>query len=106
MGPHDTRMDISSFPHNFFRGCNFSHARITDADLYEASLAMANFTGADLRGSGFVRADFTQANLTGADLAGADMTEANLDGANFTGARGLDSVKGLSLAVNRDRAIW
>ena len=106
MGPHDTRMDISSFPHNFFRGCDFTNARVTDADLYEASLVMANFSGSDLRGSGFVRADFTRANLTGADLTGADMTEANLDGAIFKDARGLDKVKGLSLAVNRDRAVW
>lgn len=106
MGPHDTRMDISSFPHNFFRGCDFSHARVIDADLYEASLVMANFTGADLRGTGFVRADFTRANLTGADLTGADMTEANLDGAILTGAIGLATVKGLPLAVNRARAIW
>lgn len=105
MGPHDTRMDISSFPHNFFRGCDFSNARVIDADLYEASLVMANFKNADLRGSGFVRADFTRADLTGADLTGADLTEANMDGAILTGVKGLDTVRGLALVVNLDRAI-
>ena len=105
MGPHDTRMDISSFPHNFFRGCDFSNARVIDADLYEASLVMANFKNADLRGSGFVRADFTRADLTGADLTGADLTEANMDGAILIGVKGLDTVRGLALVVNLDRAI-
>ena len=105
MGPHDTRMDISSFPHNFFSGCDFSNAQIIDADLYEASLVMADFTGADLRGTSFVRADFTRANLTGADLGGADITGANFDGAIMTGVKGLDAVRGLPLAVNLDRAI-
>lgn len=105
MGPHDTRMDISSFPHNFFRGCDFSNARVVDADLYEASLIMANFRGADLRGTGFVRADFTRADLTGADLTGTDLTEANFDGAILTGVKGLESARGLSLAVNLERAI-
>lgn len=105
MGPHDTRMDISSFPHNFFRGCDFSNARIIDADLYEASLVMANFKGADLRGTNFVRADFGYADLSGADFTGADVTEANFEGAILTGVKGLETARGLALAVNLDRAI-
>jgi uncharacterized protein YjbI with pentapeptide repeats len=105
MGPHDTRMDISSFPHNFFRGCNFSNAKVIDADLYEASLVMSNFSGADLRGTSFVRADFSRADLTNADLTGADVTEANFEGAILTGVVGLETARGLALAVNLDRAI-
>ena len=105
MGPHDTRMDISSFPHNFFRGCDFSNARIIDADLYEASLVMANFAGSDLRGTNFVRADFSSADLTGADFTGADVTEANFDRAIITGVKGLETARGFALAVNLDRAI-
>jgi len=105
MGPHDTRMDISSFPHNFFRGADFSGARVVDADLYEASLVMANFRGADLRGTSFVRADFSGADLTGADMTGADVAGANFDRAILTGVKGLETVKGLSLAANLDRAV-
>jgi uncharacterized protein YjbI with pentapeptide repeats len=105
MGPHDTRMDISSFPHNFFRGCDFSNTLMYDADLYEVVATMANFRGADLRNTIFIRADLSGADFTGADLTGADFTEADIDRAILKDVKGLDKVKGLSLAKNLDRAI-
>jgi uncharacterized protein YjbI with pentapeptide repeats len=47
-----------------------------------------------------------QADLTGADLTGATLAKADLDGANFTGAVGVDRIKGLEQARNRDKAIF
>ena len=44
------------------------------------------------------------ANL--AELSGADLTEADLSGTILTNARGLDTVKGLDKAANRDQAIY
>ncbi|MEL7048324.1 MAG: pentapeptide repeat-containing protein, partial [Pseudomonadota bacterium] len=38
-------------------------------------------------------------NFSGADITGADFTDAVLDGTNFTGVRGLESAKGLALAL-------
>ncbi len=105
LGPHDTRMDISSFPHNFFRGCDFSNTKLYDADLYEVVATMANFRGADLRNTVFIRADLSNADFTGADLTGADFTEADLDRTILKDVKGLDAIKGLSLAKNLDRAI-
>jgi uncharacterized protein YjbI with pentapeptide repeats len=105
MGPHDTRMDISSFPHNFFRGCDFSNTQLYDADLYEVVATMSNFRGADLRNTVFIRADLSGADFTGADLTGADFTEADLDRTILKDVKGLDKIKGLSLAKNLDRAI-
>jgi uncharacterized protein YjbI with pentapeptide repeats len=105
MGPHDTRMDISSFPHNFFRGCDFSNTLLYDADMYEVVATMANFRGADMRNTVLIRADLSGADFTGADLTGADFTEADLDGAILKDVKGLDKIKGLSLAKNLDRAI-
>lgn len=105
MGPHDTRMDISSFPHNFFRGCDFSNTQLYDADMYEVVATMANFRGADMRNTVLIRADLSGADFTGADLTGADLTEADLDRAILKDVKGLDKIKGLSLAKNLDRAI-
>jgi uncharacterized protein YjbI with pentapeptide repeats len=53
-----------------------------------------------MRGSDLTRADFGDADLTGADVTGA-----NLDEADLSGAKGLDQLKGLSEAVNVDRAV-
>lgn len=103
--PHEPRADISFFPRNFCRGCDFSAARLTGADFNDASLSFARFVDAELSSANLSRTDLTKADLTGADLSGADLTKANLDGAILTGVRGLDSVTGLGLALNLDRAL-
>lgn len=103
--PHEPRADISFLPRNFCRGCNFEGAKLRGADLDDASLWMASFVNADLAGARLSRTDLTKADFTGADLTGADLTGADLAEANLKGVRGLDTVKGLGLALNLDKAL-
>jgi uncharacterized protein YjbI with pentapeptide repeats len=44
--------------------------------------------------------------LTGANLAGTNLADADLDGAVLTGAMGIESVRGLDKARNRDKALF
>jgi uncharacterized protein YjbI with pentapeptide repeats len=90
---------------NILKYCDFSGARMQDADMERAVLWFANFTGADLHGVNFTDADLSRANFSGADLTGADFSRADLDGANFVGAIGIAAAKGLDEAVNLDRAL-
>lgn len=89
---------------NVLKSCDFSGARMRDADMTRAVLWFARFTGADAVGASFAEADLSNSDFAGADISGADFTGADLDGANFAGARGLDSVKGWDKAVNADKA--
>ncbi len=96
--------NVSSLTKNLLKSCDFSGARLVEADLRYAVLTFAKLVGADLRGANLAKADLVRADLSGADLTGADLSEANLDGAVLTGVKGLDTVKGLALAQNLDRA--
>ena len=60
---------------NECKGCDLSHADLTDANLRKADLTGANLTYADLRG----------ADLRGADLTGASLERAYLLDAKMTG---------------------
>ncbi|MGQ0672120.1 MAG: pentapeptide repeat-containing protein [Hyphomicrobium sp.] len=104
-GPHEPRADISFYPRNFCRGCNFADASLAGANLYDASFVRASFVRADFAGANLARTDLSGADLTGANLAGADLSGADLDSTILVGVKGLDSVKGLSLAVNAERAL-
>ncbi len=104
-GPHDPRADISSFPRNFCRGCNFTDASLRDSDLNDASFVSARFVRADLSGASLVGTNLAGADLSFADLTGANLSGADLDGTILVGVKGLDSAKGMSLAVNADRAV-
>lgn len=90
---------------NILKYCDFSGARLRDADMERAVLWFAKFTGADLKGVNFRDADLSRADFAGADISGADFTGADLDGANFVGAIGVTEVKGLDRAINLDRAL-
>jgi uncharacterized protein YjbI with pentapeptide repeats len=90
---------------NVLKYCDFSGARLHDADMRRAVLWFAKFTGADLKGARFVDADLSRADFAGADLSGADFTHANVDGTNFVGAKGIAAAKGLDQAVNLDKAL-
>ena len=90
---------------NVLKYCDFSGARLHNADMRRAVLWFAKFTGADLSGARFVEADLSRADFAGADLTGADFTHANVDGTNFVGAKGLAAAKGLDQAVNLDKAL-
>jgi uncharacterized protein YjbI with pentapeptide repeats len=101
----DQRSVITTSPRVVLIGCNFSGASLKGADLAYVIFTFAKFRGADLSDSILAHADLSKADLSGADLSNADMTDADLDGAILTGARGLDTVKGLSLARNLDRSV-
>ncbi len=103
--PHDPRADISFLPRNFCRGCRFDGASLRGANFDDASLAMASFAGANLSGARLTRADLARADFTGADLTGADLTGADLADADLRQVKGLESVKGLGLALNLERAL-
>lgn len=90
---------------NVLKYCDFSGARLHNADMRRAVLWFAKFTGADLKGARFVDADLSRADFAGADLTGADFKHANVDGTNFVGAKGIAAAKGLDQAVNLDKAL-
>lgn len=96
---------ISTLPRVGLAGCDFSKAVLKDANFSHTVLTFSRFIGADLRGVNLSGADLSKADLTGADVSGADLSQADLDGAVLTGVQGLDTVKGLAMAVNLDRAI-
>jgi uncharacterized protein YjbI with pentapeptide repeats len=103
--PHDPRADISFLPRNFCRGCRFDAATLRGANFDDASLAMASFAGANLAGARLTRTDLTRADFRGADLTGADVTGADLADADLREVKGLETVKGLGLALNLERAL-
>ncbi len=90
---------------NILKYCDFSGARLHDANMQRAVLWFAKFTGADLTGVDFTDADLSRADFAGADVSEANFAHANLDGVNFVGAKGLSEAKGLDEAVNLDRAL-
>ncbi|CAA2136910.1 Secreted effector protein PipB2 [Hyphomicrobium sp. ghe19] len=90
---------------NILKYCDFSGARLRDANMERAVLWFAKFTGADLKGVNFKDADLSRADFAGADISGGDFTGADLDGANFIGAIGVTEVIGLDRAINLDRAL-
>jgi uncharacterized protein YjbI with pentapeptide repeats len=103
------RCDLTGADLNQVRGddchfidCNFTGAKLADAELEKATLSAANLTGADLSrahcsqgkfdGANLSRAvlfrtDFRNASLQNTDLRQADLREAVLTGADLTGAR-------------------
>lgn len=97
---------LTTQPSNILRSCDFSGARLTNADMTRAILTFSRFTGADLRGAKFNGADLSKVDFAGADITGAIFTGADLYNANFAGARGLDSAIGLAAAVNADKATF
>jgi len=90
---------------NILKYCNFSGAKLHNANMQRAVLWFAKFTGADLTGANFTDADLSRADFAGADVSGADFTRADLDEANFVGAKGVEDAKGLDQSVNLHRAV-
>lgn len=97
---------LTTQPSNILRSCDFSGARLTNADMTRAILTFSRFTGADLRGVKFNDADLTKVDFAGADVTGAIFTGADLYNANFAGARGMESAIGLANAINADKATF
>lgn len=61
-------------------------ANLTDADLSNANLPVANLSGATLYRANFIGAQLIYANLSGADLRAASLIIADLTGANLSNA--------------------
>jgi uncharacterized protein YjbI with pentapeptide repeats len=95
---------ITTLARNVLKSCDFSGAQMKGANFDRADLTFSRFVGADLAGANLSKADLSKADLTGADLTGADLTHADLYGANLTAVKGLDTVKGLSTAIDLDKA--
>jgi uncharacterized protein YjbI with pentapeptide repeats len=96
---------ITTLAKNMLKSCDFSRAIMRGVNLDRAVLTFSHFVGADLRDANLTNADLSKADLTGADLTGANLTGADLDGATLLGVKGLDTVKGLSTALNFDKTI-
>lgn len=103
MGPHEPRADISSMPSSWLRGCDFSGAKMSGADLMWAKLGFSRFVGADVRDVNFAGADLSMTDFSSADIRGANFDGADLDGARFNGVRGWEAANGLDTALNADR---
>lgn len=89
-----------------FVSADLSGADLSDANLYKADFSHATLTNAKLARANLMNADLIQADLTRADLTDAKLAQANLDEAIFTNAVGIDRIKGLDQARNRDKAIF
>ena len=62
---------------------------LTQADLREANLGLANLSGANLRRAYLYRANLRGADLSRANLRLADLLQADLSEADLRGAEGL-----------------
>jgi uncharacterized protein YjbI with pentapeptide repeats len=90
---------------NVLKSCDFSNAILRGTNFDRAVLTFSRFNGADLTDANFKDADLSRVDFSGADLTGANFTGADLDGATLLAVKGLDKAKGLSTAVNFDKAI-
>lgn len=95
---------LSTMFRNVLKSCDFSGARLENANMYRAMLWFSRFNGADLRNVNFTDADLSNTDFSGADVSGANFAGADLYGANFKGARGMDKAIGLDSAKNRQHA--
>jgi uncharacterized protein YjbI with pentapeptide repeats len=96
---------LSTLARNLLKSCDFTKAIMRGANLDHAVLTFARFAGADLTGANLTDTDLSRADFTGANLTDVDFTGADLDGATLLGVKGLDTVKGLSTALNFDKTI-
>jgi uncharacterized protein YjbI with pentapeptide repeats len=96
---------LSTLAKNLLKSCDFTKAIMRGANFDHAVMTFSRLNGADLTGADLTDVDLSRADLTGADLTDADLTGADLDGATLLGVKGLDTVKGLSTALNFDKTI-
>jgi uncharacterized protein YjbI with pentapeptide repeats len=96
---------LSTLARNLLKSCDFTKAIMRGANFDHAVMTFSRFAGADLTGANLADTDLSRADFTGANLTDANLTGADLDGATLLGVKGLDTVKGLSTAVNFDKTI-
>lgn len=96
---------LSTLAKNLLKSCDFTKAIMRGAHFDHAVMTFSKFAGADLKGAILSDTDLSRADFSGADLTDADLTGADLDGATLLGVKGLDTVKGLSTALNFDKTI-
>jgi uncharacterized protein YjbI with pentapeptide repeats len=96
---------ITTLAKNMLKSCDFTKAILHGANFDHAVMTFSRLAGADLSDANLTDTDLSKADFTGADLTGADLTGADLDGATLLGVKGLETVKGLSTALNFDKTI-
>jgi uncharacterized protein YjbI with pentapeptide repeats len=96
---------LSTLAKNLLKSSDFTKAIMRGADFEHAVMTFSRFNGADLRGANLADTDLSRADFTGADLTDANLTGADLDGATLLAVKGLETVKGLSTALNFDKTI-
>ena len=96
---------LSTLAKNLLKSCDFNKAIMRGANFEHAVMTFSRFAGADLTGANLSDTDLSRADFTGANLTDANFTGADLDGATLLGVKGLDTVKGLSTALNFDKTI-
>jgi uncharacterized protein YjbI with pentapeptide repeats len=94
---------IATVPHNMLTGADFTNAKMRGVNLQQGYLDFAVFRDADLRDADFRAAKLNQADFRGANLDGANFAGAVVAGAQFAGAKGLQSAKGLGIAIRPDK---
>jgi uncharacterized protein YjbI with pentapeptide repeats len=105
LGPDEPRGSMTITPRTDLLAANLSDSKLCRANLVAVILSFANLRNADLSDADLSNADLSKADLTGANLQGANLTGTDLDGTILTGVRGLDTVRGLALAMNAERAL-
>jgi uncharacterized protein YjbI with pentapeptide repeats len=106
LGPPEPGNELKTPQQTDLAGAVFAGANLMRADMQRVNLAFADLTGADLTDADLAGADLSRAVLRGADLSGANLEDADLNGAILTSAHGIDTVRGLEKARNRDKAIF
>ncbi len=89
---------------NVLKSCDFSGADLKGANFDRADLTFSRFVGANLAGANLAQTDLSKVDFCRRGYDGCRSDRPDLYGANLTGAKGLDTVKGLSTAINIDKA--
>lgn len=115
-GANLTRADLSplesrpgegtlvTLAHNTFKSCDFSGAKLVDANLTAGIFTFAQFNGADLSGADATEAEFVKADLRGVNFTNTNLRDADFSDANLAGAVGMLRARNLETAVHLDRA--
>lgn len=90
---------------NVLKSCDFSYAKLVNANFSEAVLTFSKMNNSDVSGANFSSADLSKVDFRSALLSGANFSGADLEGANFIGSRGIETAIGLESAQNLDKAI-
>ena len=98
-GPRNPNGETLITPRIEMNGCDFTGAKLINADLSLNNAQYAKFANANLTGANLANANLSGADFTAADITNADFTGAAIEGALFNGVKGFDRAKGLKPAA-------